>query len=55
MAHKFNKAAWDAVQAKKKAASEGLKAEKVNAMNSVPELRVAVSLALDALGLEYGK
>ena len=55
MEHKFNKAAWDAVQAKRKAAKEGLKAEQVSSMNSVPEIRGAVALALDALGLDYKK
>lgn len=55
MKHKFNKTAWDAAQAKKKAAREDLKAEQVKNMNSAQAISGALSLALDALGLEYGK
>lgn len=53
LAHKFQKAEFEAREAKKTAGKSALKDTQMSSINNVPGIRNALILLLDATGIDY--
>lgn len=53
LAHKFQKAEYEAREAKKTAGKSALKDTQISSINNVPGIRDALKLLLDVTGIEY--